>query len=144
MHRILDAIERKDKKYYLFINIGSFLLLYLISTGFLENVYLFEWTSRNYYLYIWILPILMDLLDHHIRSISISIGNFAGIVIGQIIGDHIVEINKAKISPDMLPGKIEQLRSHPGVWIWLLTVFLFYVAGVLMERAYQKREETTK
>lgn len=115
-------IALKNRYCFLFINIGSFLILYIVSTRFLGNIYLFDWTSRNHYLYIWIIPVLMDFLDYHIRSISISTGNFIGIIVGQTIGDFIVEANKSKISPDMLPGKIEQLRSHPGVWIWLLTI----------------------
>ena len=82
----------------------------------------------------------MDFLDHHIRSISISTGNFIGIIVGQTIGDFIVEANKSKISPDMLPGKIEQLRSHPGVWIWFLTIAISYVIGFLIEKAYLKHK----
>lgn len=84
-------IALKNRYCFLFINIGSFLILYIVSTRFLGNIYLFDWTSRNHYLYIWIIPVLMDFLDHHIRSISISTGNFIGIIVGQTIGDFIVE-----------------------------------------------------
>lgn len=128
------------KKYaFMSANIASFLIVYIVSKQFLQDVYLPEWTQRNAYLYVWIAAIFFDFLEKHFRSVSISIGNIVGIVVGQIAGDAIVKYNVGKITPGMLPGKIEQLRSHPGVLIWICTILIFYVVGTLGERLKNMR-----
>ena len=124
------------KKRYAFLlaNAGSFLILYLVSIVFLRDVYLPDWTAQNHYLYLWIAPIILDLLDLHWASVSISLGNLAGVVFGQIIGDFIVRINTAKITPEMAPGQAQQLRTHPGFLIWLGFLLIFTAAGIYLQK----------
>ena len=124
------------KKRYAFLlaNAGSFLILYLVSIVFLRDVYLPDWTAQNHYLYLWIAPIILDLLDLHWASVSISLGNLAGVVFGQIIGDFIVRINIAKITPEMAPGQAQQLRTHPGFLIWLGFLLIFTAAGIYLQK----------
>lgn len=128
------------KKRYLFLlaNEGSFLILYLVSTFFLRDVYLPEWTADNRYLYLWVAPIFLDLLEYHWVSVSISLGNLAGVIFGQVIGDFIVRMNTAKITPEMLPGQAQQLRTHPGFLIWLGVVVLFIIAGIVLQKNHQE------
>ena len=128
------------KKYaFMSANIAGFLIVYIVSRQFFQDVYLPEWTRRNAYLYVWIAVIFFDFLEKYFRSVSISVGNIVGIVVGQVAGDAIVRHNIQKIRPEMLPGKIEQLRSHPGVLIWICTILMFYVVGTLLEKAKERR-----
>ena len=123
------------KKYaFMLANCSCFLVLYLVSWYFLQDVYLPDWTRRNAYLCVWIAPIVFDFLELHIRSVCITLGNLVGVVVGQIAGDIIVKLNAAKITPATPPGQAAQLRSHPGFFLWLGTILVFYIAGVLIEK----------
>ena len=124
----------KKRYVFLFANAGSFLILYLVSIVFLRDVYLPDWTAQNHYLYLWIAPIILDLLDLHWVSVSISLGNLAGVVFGQLLGDWIVRVNIAKITPEMSPGQAQQLRTHPGFLIWLGVLLLFTAAGIYLQK----------
>lgn len=124
----------KKRYAFLFVNTGSFLILYLVSIVFLRDVYLPDWTAQNHYLYLWIAPIILDLLNLHWVSVSITLGNLAGIVFGQLLGDSIVRLNIAKITPEMSPGQAQQLRTHPGFLIWLGFLLIFTVAGIYLQK----------
>ena len=126
----------KKRSLFLLANAGSFLILYLISTFFLRNVYLPGWTAQNHYLYLWVAPFFLDLSGYHWVSVSISLGNLAGVIFGQVMGDFIVRINLAKITPEMAPGQAQQLRTHPGFWIWLGMILLFILAGILLQKQH--------
>lgn len=128
------------KKRYLFLlaNEGSFLILYLISTFFLRDVYLPGWTADNRYLYLWVAPFFLDLLGYHWVSVSIFLGNLAGVIFGQVIGDFIVRMNVAKITPEMSSGQVQQLRTHPGFLIWLGIVVLFIIVGIILQKHNQE------
>lgn len=128
----------KKRSLFFLANAGSFLILYWISTFFLRNVYLPGWTAQNHYLYLWVAPIVLDLLDLHWVSVSISLGNLAGVIFGQVMGDFIVRINLAKITPEMAPGQAQQLRTHPGFLIWLGVVALFTAAGIILQKNHQE------
>ena len=127
----------KKRSLFLLANAGSFLILYLISAFFLQDVYLPDWTAQNHYLYLWIAPIVLDLLDLNWVSVSISLGNLAGVIFGQVMGDFIVRIHTAKITPEMSPGQAQQLRTHPGFLIWLGMILLFILAGILLHKRHQ-------
>lgn len=128
----------KKRSLFLLANAGNFLILYWISTFFLRNVYLPGWTAQNHYLYLWVAPIVLDLLELHWVSVSISLGNLAGVIFGQVMGDFIVRINTAKITPEMAPGQAQQLRTHPGFLIWLGVVALFTAAGIILQKNHQE------
>lgn len=97
-------------------------------------MYLPDWTAQNHYLYLWIAPIILDLLDLHWVSVSITLGNLAGVVFGQLLGNWIVRLNVAKITPEMAPGQAQQLRTHPGFLIWLGFLLLFTAAGIYLQK----------
>ena len=124
----------KKRHSFLLANAGCFLILYLVSIIFLRDVYLPDWTAQNHYLYLWIAPIILDLLDLHWVSTSISLGNLAGVVFGQLLGDWIVRVNVAKITPEMAPGQAQQLRTHPGFLIWLGVLLIFTAAGIYLQK----------
>ena len=128
----------KKRSLFLLANAGSFLILYLISAFFLQDIYLPDWTAQNHYLYLWVAPFFLDLSGYHWVSVSISLGNLAGVIFGQVMGDFIVRINTAKITPEMTPGQAQQLRTHPGFLIWLGVIVLFTIAGIILQKNHQE------
>ena len=78
------------------------------------------------------LPTPSYLVDQ--RLLITTAGNWAGILIGQVLGDFIIKINATKITPDMYIGKVWQLKTHYGVLIWLLVFLLSFIIGMLVEK----------
>ena len=61
-------------------------------------------------------------------------GNWAGILIGQVLGDFMIKINTARITPDMYIGKVWQLKTHYGVLIWLTVFLISFIVGIRSEK----------
>ena len=121
--------------------IGSLLIVFLaygsctfLSQTAFREIYLFKWTADHSYLYLWVVPAAFCFLKMVRAAFSTTIGNWAGILIGQVLGDFIIKINAAKITPDMYVGKVWQLKTHYGVLIWLLVFLLSVMIGIRMEK----------
>lgn len=108
----------------------------LVSRLWLQEFYLFEWTARHSYLFLWAGALVLGSLGYGILSYSITAGNAAGVVIGQFLGDLLAARGERKVLPDMKPDMVERLTSHRGVLIWLVTVAAFFVGGMVI---YRKR-----
>lgn len=106
--------------------------LYLLSRTCLREMYLFEWTARNNYLYLWVGSLLLLLCGRELLSLSLTVGNIAGILVGQIVGDWLRARNIAKVTPEMDPAMKAQLYHHPGFELWLATVLVFFCADLLV------------
>lgn len=66
-----------------------FFLFYLISQRYFLGLYLFEWTSRNFYCGIWSLCLILILCQKPLPAFFVTAGNIIGVVIGQFLGDLI-------------------------------------------------------
>ena len=120
---------------FLLIVFFAYVLCYLLSQTVLHEIYLFEWTASHYYLYLWAAPITFCFLEMYKAALITTIGNWAGILIGQVLGDFIIKINVAKIKPDMYAGKVWQLRTHYGVLIWLAVFLVSFIIGIIVEKS---------
>ena len=45
-----------------------------------------------------------------------------------------IKVNAAKITPDMVIGKVWQLKTHYGVLIWLVIFLLSFMLGIRVEK----------
>lgn len=122
------------------LNLLAFLTVYVLSKCFWGDIYLFEWTSRHSYCYLWLIVIALVIFKKYIVAISITSGNIVGIVAGQWIGDAIRENNMKKIVDGMSNGERYYLMLHQGVFIWIITILIFIISGCIIER-YRKLEK---
>lgn len=125
-------MSSSKKKY--FITIIIFAALYLLSETVLSKLYLFQWTARHHYLYIWIFSIILLYCKKYIVSFSITFGNLFGIVIGQFFGDYIRYKNVLKITAEMPSEQRYSLYHHPGVEYWIITIIIFTMIGILVNK----------
>ena len=116
--------------------------LYALSRTLLQNVYLFEWTSRNLYLYIWIPALILAVLNKTAVSYAITLGNLAGVVIGQLLGDFIISQNAKLITPETTPDMEYYLTYHQGAFIWIITVLAFTVLGIVLKIVLSVRKRS--
>jgi len=125
---------RKNRMIFLTFFILPFFILYTISTLFLSHLYLFEWTARNFYLYLWLIVIILTCYKMYYISASLVIGNIIGVFIGQFLGDYLLYLNIQKITQDMPNEKIARLRIHHGFTIWIITILICFIIGVIMTK----------
>ncbi|HEX2981442.1 MAG TPA: hypothetical protein VHO48_14340 [Anaerolineaceae bacterium] len=121
------------------LQLASFGLLYVLSRTAFSDVYVLDWTAHNYYLYLWIPVILLSIFQKTILSLSLTIGNLFGILLGQILGDMIRLSNMQKITEMMTEGQKYQLLSHPGVFIWIFTILGFLALGEIASLIHQRK-----
>ena len=112
------------KIFHIFVIMMIFKILNLISTTKM-TVYLFEWTSRNHYLFLWLFAVLFVIFHKPLIGYAISIGNVFGIAVGQFLGDYIIKINSTKLTINSTPEEYYRFTYHYGVFIWILIVPFF-------------------
>ena len=74
---------------FLFIVFSAYVLCYFLSQTVFHGIYLFEWTANHYYLCLWAAPVTFCFLEKYKAALITAIGNWAGILIGQSLGDFI-------------------------------------------------------
>lgn len=102
------------------------------SKTFLDDLYLFQWTAKHHYLYIWIFSAILIYYRKPIISFAITFGNLFGILLGQFLGGYIQSRNILKITMDMSLEQRYLLYHHPGVEYWIATVVIFTIVGTLL------------
>ena len=105
------------------IALVPFPLLYIISAYVLNDIYLFEWTSRHWYCGLWLIVIIACFFRSRF-AIVLSYANVAAIILGQVFGDMLRSYNISRISADMTADYKAYLHTHYGVQIWLGLVLL--------------------
>jgi len=119
-----------------------FAALYFASKTVLSKLYLFQWTATHHYLYVWIVSIVLLYYKKLIVSFSITCGNLFGILIGQFFGDYIRYKNILKITAEMSSEQKYSLYHHPGVEYWIITIIIFTIIGILVNRRRYVRDES--
>ena len=79
----------KWKTFFIIITLLIYLSLYYVSMKYLSDLYWFEWTRRHRYVWTWVFAIGFILGNRIFISFSITVGNLAGVIIGQYLGDRI-------------------------------------------------------
>ena len=128
------ASKKKTCLGFLLIVFLGYVVCYLLSQTVFHEIYLFEWTAAHCYLCLWVASVTFCFLEMYKVALITTAGNWAGILIGQVLGDFIIKINATKITPDMYIGKAWQLKTHYGVLIWLLVFLLSFIIGMLVEK----------
>lgn len=143
-YRVLDRIRNMDRKINIkqlliaILQFLSFAVLYIISMTVLKEIYLFEWTARHLYIFLWVFVLILTFNRKYLISIAIAIGNIVGIIAGQFLGDYIRDERIRSISNNMTNEEIYKLQHHPGVEIWVATIFIFVILATLFKFLYKR------
>ena len=132
----------------LLLTFSIFVFMKEISMRFLSDVYLFEWTGRRFYLYIWVsLPFFIFVLKDFVAAWIITIGNVIGVPIGQVWGDYLIYRNMLKITPETDIEMVCRWQYHYGAFIWpsiILACFGLILGYKLFKRARRVCREIEK
>ncbi|MBD5384164.1 MAG: hypothetical protein HDR72_04090 [Ruminococcaceae bacterium] len=132
----------KNKLIALIAAAAVFGVLYLISQTVLNEVYLFEWTARNLYCYVWVAVAVLIVLDKLKAAYAVTTGNLLGVIIGQYLGDFIKAQRVNLITPETTPDMAHELSMHYGAGIWAITVIVCAAAGITAQVIAGKRRKS--
>ena len=94
----------------------------------LRDRYFFGWLIHNNFAYIWVVMIIFTMFGKYLYSYAIAIGNIIGILLGQVLGEYILKISRAKIATETNGDKIRVLEnSYYHVYIWLSFIIIVVV-----------------
>lgn len=86
------ASKKKTCLGFLLIVFLAYVVCYLLSQTVFHEIYLFEWTAAHYYLCVWVASVTFCFLEMYKAALITTAGNWAGILIGQVLGDFIIKI----------------------------------------------------
>ena len=109
----------------------AFVVLFTVSKLWLDDLYLFEWTARKTYCYVWIAACLFSFFGKNIIGISVTAGAVLGVFIAQPIGDYIRTVNITKVTADTDPQLKALLFSNPAWFIWIIIILAALMIGIL-------------
>ena len=116
----------------LIIGIGamaSFVVTAIISQTLLKDFYLFEWTSRNGYWFIWGGIFFSTAKRKPVVSAAIGLGNIISLILGHFLGELDLMINRYTN-----PNALYYNRND---WsIWLRFCLLFIIMGAALQHKY--------
>lgn len=125
-----------------------FIIGYIICTLFFSKVptfsYTAEWTARHYFLFVWVAAILFAIFNLPYTSLTITAGCFIGIVLGDVIGQKIIDSNWNEINQLTNKGisvsteTLNQADYHKGVFIWLCTILISIVIGLMADMLHKR------
>lgn len=145
----------KKRNYVIaFISAVVFIIGYSICKLIFSTVptfsYTAEWTARHYFLFVWVFAILCAILNYTYTSLTITVGCFLGIVLGDVIGQNIIESNWNEINQLTSNGisvsieTLNQANYHKGVFIWFFTILISLVIGLTVDKLRKRRLKLTK
>lgn len=137
---------RKKNKVVAIILVVLFLVGYSICKVYYSKVprfsYTAEWTASHYFLFIWVIAIVCALFNRTYTALSITAGCFVGIILGDVIGQGIINHNWDKINHLISNGNsisnemMNQANEHKGVSIWIGTILLSVVIGCILDKRH--------
>lgn len=121
------ASKKKTCLGFLLIVFLGYVVCYLLSQTVFHEIYLFEWTAAHYYLCVWVASVTFCFLEMYKAALITTAGNWAGILIGQVLGDFIIKINATKITPDIYIYR-KSMAAQDTLWSFDLAArFLTFV-----------------
>ena len=131
----------KNKCIYAIIEIPIFIVISWLAFTILNTEYLFGWLAHNlgFYLVLIGVTFLLLIFNKQIVSAFMSAGIAIGVFIGNYIGNMIVAFNQGKIVEDMNTEDIYRLHHHPGFEIWIGTIFLLVLIGIIVQTTSQHK-----
>ena len=130
-NRVKDGTDMKEimlkRLKPLIIQLVIFGITYSISFVLRER-YFFGWLIHNNFAYIWVVMIIFTMFGKYLYSYAIAIGNIIGILLGQVLGEYILKLSRAKIATETNVDKIRVLEnSYYHVFIWLSFIIIVIV-----------------
>ncbi|MBD5115277.1 MAG: hypothetical protein HDT46_08795 [Ruminococcaceae bacterium] len=126
---IIEFIRKHNIK-SIVIQLAAFAVLFAVSKLFLDHVYLFNWTARQYYLYVWVIACLFSFFGKNTIGASITAGAVLGVPVAQLIGAYIRAVNMSKITEDTDPQREALLSNEPSWFIWIIIVLAAFIIGI--------------
>lgn len=106
-----------------------------------NSEYLFGWIADNWIFYLGLIGISLLLLLFNKKIVSgfMAAGIVVGVCIGNYFGELLMDSNVRKIVKGMSEKDVYRLHHHPGFEIWIGTIFLLVLIGIIVQIASQHK-----
>ena len=121
-------------------------LIILIFGNNPRNLYVADWVAMNHFFFLWAVAMFFAYTGDRLSAIIITAGCFAGIGLGQIIGDIVARPTADAAMQALIAGDYDlfaQLHNHPGWVIWIVTMIVS-LTGVLALRWRKSRKNSNE
>ena len=132
---------KQNKYIYGIIEVVVLAIVILLAYTTLNSQYLFGWAAHNwiFYLVLSSIPLILLLLNKHVVSVLMTIGIAVGIFAGNYLGAMLRNYNMNKIVEGMGSQEVARLHLNHGFVIWIGTIILFIVIGIIMQISAKKK-----
>lgn len=120
------------------ITLLPYIILFILTKMFFNEVYLLDWLARRWYYGLWIITAVLAVFNFKL-SFFISCANIVAITLGQVIGDILQNYNISQITPDMTAEQQARLYLHYGVFIWIISLLVSVAMFALVTYIRKKK-----
>ena len=106
-----------------------------------NSEYLFGWIADNWVFYLGLIGVSLLLLPFNKKFVSgfMAAGIVIGVFVGNYVGKLFMVFNESKIVESMSAEDIYKLHHHPGFEIWIGTILLLILIGIIVQITSQHR-----
>lgn len=118
-----------------------FLSIHLISKMYLQDTYIFEWTSRNDFIFPWLIALIWVLFNKYAVALSMVVGHIVGLFLALYLDDLRLQYVLLHYNVADLTGANRELLFPKGAYTWFYTILGFMIIGILLQKFVFKTDE---
>ena len=118
-----------------------FLSIHLISKMYLQDVYIFEWTSRYDFIFPWLIALIWVIFNKYTVALSMAVGHIVGLFLGLYLDDRRIAGVLLHYDISELTGAKYELLQPKAAYTWFYTILIFMIIGIILQKYVFKTNE---
>lgn len=108
---------------------------------YLQDIYIFEWTSRNDFIFPWLIALIWVIFNKYTVALSMTVGQIVGLFLALYLDDLRLQYVLLHYNVADLTGAKRELLFPKGAFTWFYTILLFMIIGILLQKFVFKTDE---
>ena len=118
-----------------------FLSIHLISKMYLQDVYIFEWTSRYDFIFPWLIALIWVIFNKYTVALSMAVGHIVGLFLGLYLDERRIADVLLHYDISELTGAKYELLQSKAAYTWFYTILIFMIIGIILQKYVFKTNE---
>ena len=118
-----------------------FLSIHLISKMYLQDVYIFEWTSRYDFIFPWLIALIWVIFNKYTVALSMAVGHIVGLFLGLYLDERRIADVLLHYDISELTGAKYELLQPKAAYTWFYTILIFMIIGIILQKYVFKTNE---
>lgn len=111
-----------------------FLSIHLISKMYLQDVYIFEWTSRYDFIFPWLIALIWVIFNKYTVALSMAVGHIVGLFLGLYLDERRIADVLLHYDISELTGAKYELLQSKAAYTWFYTILIFMIIGIILQK----------